>query len=322
MSDFSFHYNWILHLADGQLVLFHGNIDHKSDSKLFGYNDITLDSIVFKSENGIMNEDQYAALSNMKSKESNADRLKYAVNDDDGQGASKLDYSMRMDISKTDNEKEVGGFIAPTSLTHPSLKTESFDKDTVFYVDKSVMESELPELVVCYKEKTYHVVKDICIDEGVPLQDRFLFDPAVSEDNLCLILPPKDIDFEIAKERVDLNMSIPDDLKLSAEKEKSAYLTIPDVLISSEEKISKNEVSLDYDSKKLTPIGEAEVDSKEEISNVPSKEILSLGELLSMPEVGRELSQPESAHDSIDETEQQSIQVRVTKIFLSLSNSC
>lgn len=51
-----------------------------------------------------------------------------------------------------------------------SSKTDSFERDTFFYTDKRVMESELPELVVCYKD----VVKDICIDEGVPSQDKVL----------------------------------------------------------------------------------------------------------------------------------------------------
>lgn len=29
--------------------------------------------------------------------------------------------------------------------------------------------------IVCYKENTYHVVKDICVDEGVTVQEKFIF---------------------------------------------------------------------------------------------------------------------------------------------------
>ncbi|KAF8100871.1 hypothetical protein N665_0214s0032 [Sinapis alba] len=45
----------------------------------------------------------------------------------------------------------------------------------LFYMDKNVTACDLPEIVVCYKESTYHVVKDICVDEGVPVQEKFLF---------------------------------------------------------------------------------------------------------------------------------------------------
>ncbi|WZZ01878.1 uncharacterized protein LOC103875382 [Brassica rapa] len=48
--------------------------------------------------------------------------------------------------------------------------------DPVFFMDKNVTACDLPEIVVCYNENTYyHVVKDICVDEGVPVQEKFLF---------------------------------------------------------------------------------------------------------------------------------------------------
>ncbi|XP_010554265.1 PREDICTED: uncharacterized protein LOC104824052 [Tarenaya hassleriana] len=53
-------------------------------------------------------------------------------------------------------------------------KGDSLGKErSVFYMDKNVMDCDLPEIVACYEEKTCHVVKDICVDEGVPLQ-KFL----------------------------------------------------------------------------------------------------------------------------------------------------
>ncbi|WZZ87735.1 hypothetical protein YC2023_116314 [Brassica napus] len=48
-------------------------------------------------------------------------------------------------------------------------------KGGLFYMDKNVTACDSPEVVVCYKESTYHVVKDICVDEGVPVQEKFLF---------------------------------------------------------------------------------------------------------------------------------------------------
>ncbi|PWA60591.1 hypothetical protein CTI12_AA368870 [Artemisia annua] len=57
-------------------------------------------------------------------------------------------------------------------LNHPS---EFCGNETKFYTDKNVMECELPELLVCYKENAFQV-KDICVDEGIPHGERVLFD--------------------------------------------------------------------------------------------------------------------------------------------------
>ncbi|KAF2321381.1 hypothetical protein GH714_040969 [Hevea brasiliensis] len=254
---------------DGNQVFCHRTIDHKSDSKLFGCNNVALDSTGLKCGNGIVNGDQHGVFSCMNGKEGNTDQLKYAFNGEGGWAASKLDSSIIVDDSKSDDEKEVGDFVPPMPSIHSSLKIESFEQDPVFYVGKSVMESKLPELVVCYKENICHVVKDICVDEGVPFGDRFLFDPGVSEENLRIILPIEDIN---------------------------------------KEKGSKNEFYLGCDSKKLMPIEEADVNSMDEIANVTLKAIFSLGELLSMPEVDMELSQPGSSHNNVDKAERQSIQ--------------
>lgn len=301
----------------------HGNVGHNCDSKLFGYNkNIALDSTGIMSGKRIVNGDRYRDFSNMNCKEGNTDQLKYAV-DEDGRAVSKLDCSMSVDDSTSDNEKEFRNLVPPMPLIHSSLKIESFEKEPVLCADKSVMESELPELVVCYEENTCHVVKDICVDEGVAFQHRFLFDPGSGEDKLCKILPAEDIKSEIAKERVDLDLCIPGILKSLTEKEKSAVcLPIPDVLISSEKKGCENEHFHDCDSKELMPIDEADVNSSKEIANVTFKQIFSLGELLSMQEVVADLSQPKSSSNNVDEAEQQSTQVCTSKLITQLPHSC
>ncbi|KAL5179360.1 hypothetical protein HKD37_01G000685 [Glycine soja] len=48
------------------------------------------------------------------------------------------------------------------------------------YMDKTVTECE-PHLEVCYKESNYHVVKDICVDEGVLNKDKVMFVNTVDE---------------------------------------------------------------------------------------------------------------------------------------------
>ncbi|CAA7049865.1 unnamed protein product [Microthlaspi erraticum] len=61
------------------------------------------------------------------------------------------------------------------AIGHEANKNSLEKVDPVIYMDKNVTACDLPEIVVCFKDNTYHVVKDICVDEGVPVQEKFLF---------------------------------------------------------------------------------------------------------------------------------------------------
>ncbi|KAL1568532.1 hypothetical protein AAHA92_00140 [Salvia divinorum] len=71
-----------------------------------------------------------------------------------------------------DNENESSDCMSPYVATASDL----FGRDKNLYMDKNVLEYQQPELVVCYKELNYHVVKDICVDEGMPANRRILID--------------------------------------------------------------------------------------------------------------------------------------------------
>nr|XP_027097055.1 uncharacterized protein LOC113716801 isoform X1 [Coffea arabica]XP_027097056.1 uncharacterized protein LOC113716801 isoform X1 [Coffea arabica]XP_027097057.1 uncharacterized protein LOC113716801 isoform X1 [Coffea arabica]XP_027097058.1 uncharacterized protein LOC113716801 isoform X1 [Coffea arabica]XP_027097059.1 uncharacterized protein LOC113716801 isoform X1 [Coffea arabica] len=47
------------------------------------------------------------------------------------------------------------------------------ESDSLRYTDKSVREWELS---VCYRDSNYQIVKDICVDEGLPTQDKTLIE--------------------------------------------------------------------------------------------------------------------------------------------------
>ncbi|GFZ21492.1 18S pre-ribosomal assembly protein gar2-like protein [Actinidia rufa] len=70
------------------------------------------------------------------------------------------------------DEKNPRQSVSPYSI--PSGEKELCEKNTGLYAVKNAMQCELPELVVCYEENTHHVVKDICVDEGVPFEDKIL----------------------------------------------------------------------------------------------------------------------------------------------------
>ncbi|XP_015074458.1 uncharacterized protein LOC107018480 isoform X1 [Solanum pennellii] len=52
--------------------------------------------------------------------------------------------------------------------------SELFENNKHFYSDKGVTDHELSELTVCYRENNFNIVKDICMDEGVPAVDKVL----------------------------------------------------------------------------------------------------------------------------------------------------
>ncbi|KAM3754893.1 hypothetical protein ACB098_03G199300 [Castanea mollissima] len=178
-------------LADSEPVFCHKALGHKPDSKPFEYNDNAIHTAM-KSGNLIMKENQKRLSCDLKGTERGTGELPYDLDDRNGWAATNFDCSLSMDNLKIENQDEVRDFVA--SPIHSSRETGPFDKDSDVVMDKSIMECELPELTVCFKESTYHVVKDICIDEGVPSQEKILFE-----------------------KKEDIDTSIPDALKFSAE---------------------------------------------------------------------------------------------------------
>ncbi|KAA8532852.1 hypothetical protein F0562_033031 [Nyssa sinensis] len=166
-----------------------------------------------------MKENQNGFLCDQKGCGRDADLLAYEMdNKDEFWKGPEIDCSMIVnDFSKAD-ESEVRDSV--TLCTTPS-KMELFEKETTFYTDKNVMECELPELIVCYKESTYHVVKDICVDEGVPSKDKILIESCKDGHKGHHIFLPSngDENSDITKERVDIELLFPDGLKSSSEKD-------------------------------------------------------------------------------------------------------
>ncbi|KAI3731647.1 hypothetical protein L1987_62836 [Smallanthus sonchifolius] len=66
----------------------------------------------------------------------------------------KLNFTTNLDDEKFEKSLE------------PSI-SESFQKPKEVYIDKNVTECQLPEMITCYEESGFNVVKDICVDEGL-----------------------------------------------------------------------------------------------------------------------------------------------------------
>ncbi|GFP87282.1 hypothetical protein PHJA_000871900 [Phtheirospermum japonicum] len=69
--------------------------------------------------------------------------------------------------------------LSPDTSREDKVPIASFNanecKDTnYFYTNRNILESDKPELMACYTDINYHVVKDICVDEGTPLNGKIL----------------------------------------------------------------------------------------------------------------------------------------------------
>ncbi|GAB2280159.1 hypothetical protein Dimus_014796 [Dionaea muscipula] len=97
-------------------------------------------------------------------------------------GAGAFDQSVSTTLpfhmNNGDFQWEEAILVHPTTVVEDSAIIKVHDKGLFgkggmdFYTDNVVMDCEMPEFIVCYKESSYQSVKDICIDEGVPSQGK------------------------------------------------------------------------------------------------------------------------------------------------------
>ncbi|KAI4357964.1 hypothetical protein L6164_001876 [Bauhinia variegata] len=167
----------------------------------------------------------------------------------------KIENKIPIDLKRNEEDAEAGleNFVEPVS--HPSHDVELF-KDSAnaiihespkeiepfenlpdIYTDKSVTEYE-PELTVCYRENDDHMIKDICIDEGVPAKDKILFENSVGAEDVYKFLPSESYENEeLMKEKVGI--SVPFSVTEESD-EASANPCDSKVLIQNDEDAAEN----------------------------------------------------------------------------------
>ncbi|XP_038997293.1 uncharacterized protein LOC120122132 [Hibiscus syriacus] len=189
------------------------------------------------------------------------------------------------------------------------------------------MGCNLPDLVVCYKENGYHVIKDICID-GVLTKDKFLFDSGTDES----FLPSeRDLDAKLMKENPEMDMSINDvpalpeenqpgkdiDNEWGSKKKLDADTCIQYVSLLEENSESNEGLPNQCDSKDLILSREMNHDAMMQvITDDVSKELyaLGLGELTMMSEMSSVKTESVCSDCKSNGTEQQSFQNSSEKV--------
>lgn len=71
----------------------------------------------------------------------------------------------RTGLNSTDC-KQNGHKLDPAPLYAP--ETAVLGQKTEFYMNRAVTDVEQPKMILCYKEGSYDIIKDICVDEGLP----------------------------------------------------------------------------------------------------------------------------------------------------------
>ncbi|XP_068638352.1 uncharacterized protein [Aristolochia californica] len=162
----------------------------------------------------------------------------------------------------------------------PSREIELSEKETDIYTDKTVTEIELPKRLVCFKASSYHLVKDICVDEGVPSSDKILLE----SDDASYVSFARFLHSDV-KEKYDLSNAVDNsddsqkllvsDCPFKSEDEKAASLICPDKLLEgvdghpdSEHEIMDNAQAGVVMTSKLAEVQETEADLCTDLSNV------------------------------------------------------
>lgn len=151
------------------------------ESQSFEYNDSDQNSPSFKSRNQKAKEYDNRDPKNVKKTE----QYDSIVDLKKGYDAPVKDSHEPVSHSTKDigsfmmfaNDKELVKKPLSALISNPQ-QVDKFQNPVDVHVDRTVAELE-PEMEVCYKENSFHVVKDICVDKGVFTKHKFMFEENV-----------------------------------------------------------------------------------------------------------------------------------------------
>ncbi|KAL5987467.1 hypothetical protein ACLOJK_035215 [Asimina triloba] len=180
--------------ADSGATLYH-SITQETSAKNVQYNENHVENATVKTGNEFGKESklEIAAFTQTGHFASGTDPLPSEKCDEDSSGyASGLHTALENTVSGAADV--TGNVVAAYYNPFETSYRNPFEDDTYFFTDKSVTDIDLPELPSCYKDGTYYVVKDICIDMGVPSLDKILEENDGRDQKGVVALPIPDLD--------------------------------------------------------------------------------------------------------------------------------
>lgn len=217
---------------EGKVAFRHSNIGLEPESQSFVFNDDDQISAGYKLQNQKVKEYDDAVPAFLENNEQGSDSSLDDMESADCMTTPKPDFSNSTVGLKNKYEAPVRDLVEPVS--HSSEDMESFmkfpnDIESVkrspttapisspveerdpsrnlvdVYMDKTVTECD-PQLDVSYKESNYHVVKDICVDEGALTKDKVMFVDTVDEKAHNFFPSECDEDKEKQKDNTGFNV--------------------------------------------------------------------------------------------------------------------
>ncbi|XP_027360216.1 uncharacterized protein LOC113868640 isoform X2 [Abrus precatorius] len=181
-------------------------LDLEPESQSFVFNDNDQNPAGYKLQNQKVKEYEDEVSTYLKNNEQGLDSLQCDMESADCMATPKLDFSNSMIDLRNDYKAQVRDLVEPVShsskdiesfmkfpndiesvrrsptspMSNPLGERDLFENSVDVYMDKTITECE-PDLEVCYKESNYHLVKDICVDEGVLTKDKIMFVNNVDE---------------------------------------------------------------------------------------------------------------------------------------------
>ncbi|RDX96625.1 hypothetical protein CR513_20683, partial [Mucuna pruriens] len=214
----------------GKVAFRHSNIGLEPESQSFVFNDDDQISAGYKLQNQKVKECENVAAF-IENNEQGLDSSQYDMEPADCMATPKLDFANNMIGMKNECEAQVRDLVEPVShsskdiesfmkfpndiesvqrsptspISNPAEERDSSGNSVDAFMEKIVTECA-PHLEVCYKESTYHVVKDICVDEGVLTKAKVMFVNTVDEKAHNFIPSESDENKENQKDKTSINV--------------------------------------------------------------------------------------------------------------------
>ncbi|KAJ1400870.1 hypothetical protein SESBI_29169 [Sesbania bispinosa] len=190
---------------EGERAFLHSKIGLEPESQSFEFDDNDQNSAGYKLQNQKVKEYDNEVSIYLKKNKRDLDPSPYVMESANCMTTPKHDFINCMIDSKDDYEAQVIDLVDPLShsskdiesfmkfpndtksvkksptspISNPVEEIDSFENSVDVYMDKTVTECEAE--LVCYKESNYHVVKDICVDEGVLSKHKVMFESNIDE---------------------------------------------------------------------------------------------------------------------------------------------
>ncbi|MED6133132.1 hypothetical protein PIB30_025608 [Stylosanthes scabra] len=196
--------------AEGDLTFVPKSTNVEDEPQSIEFNGRHLDSVGYKLQNHKVKQNETDVSIDFKKREQDSDLSAHNMLPEDCMSRPELHFSNCVNDSENYCDAQISGDVDdPLSRSSNDLETlmklqndmelvrrsgTSFEKSLDVYMDKSVTEFE-PEKAVCYRENNN--VKDICVDEGVPKVEKFLFENV--DEKAYNLIPSESYDNKIMK---------------------------------------------------------------------------------------------------------------------------